>query len=165
MESQERMNQIRQTIDVMIRTMHLHHRIVENRIDGLGVHHSQHRLLMRLSKMGSSASQRELAESLDVSPACVARALKPLSAAGLVEKAEGSDGRCNAVSVLPKGRQLVDDSLAVFRQIGSQMFDGLTEEELTTLGALMARVRNNLTEMEGRQGQEGGDGEGSVECQ
>ena len=33
MEARERTDQIRQTIDVMMRTMHLHHRIVEKRID------------------------------------------------------------------------------------------------------------------------------------
>ena len=140
----------RSAIDRLVRTMRLHHRVVERRIDGLGVHHSQHRMLMRLSFLGKSASQKDLADALDVSPACVARALKPLSAAGLVEKAEGSDGRCNAVSVSDAGRRLVEDSKAVFRDIDGRMFQGVTDAERDALYSVLRRLQENLIEMEGR---------------
>lgn len=157
MEAQERVNREREAIDLLIRTMRLHHRIVERRIDGLGVHHSQHRMLMILSNMGRCASQRDIAEALDVSPACVARMLKPLNASGLIEKAEGSDGRRNEISVSPEGARLVEDSKTLFRQIGSQMFEGLTGEELEALNKALRRVQGNLNDMEG---QYLGDGDG-----
>ena len=144
----ERDEQIRQGIDALIRTMRLHHRIVEKRIEGLGVHHSQHRMLMRLSGLGKSASQKDIAEAMDVSPACVARTLKQLSAAGLVERAEGADGRCNEVSLRPEGRRVVEDSLAVFRGIDGEMFEGVSSEELAQLVALLRRIQGNLAEME-----------------
>ena len=144
----DRTQRIKYDIDALIHTMRLHHRVVERRIDGMGVHHSQHRMLMRLSNLGRSASQKELADAMDVSPACVARMLKPLTAAGLVEKAGGADGRCNEISLSFAGMQLVEDSRAVFRQIGEQMFEGLTEGELQTLGGLLERLKENLTNME-----------------
>ena len=147
-EERERALIIKDDIDALIHTMRLHHRVVERRIDGLGVHHSQHRMLMRLSDLGQSASQRELADAMDVSPACVARMLKPLTAAGLVEKADGADGRCKEISVSAAGKQLVEDSKAVFRQIGAQMFEGLTEGELRTLGALLEKLKANLSNMD-----------------
>lgn len=149
-------------VDVLIHTMRLHHRIVEKRIDGLGVHHSQHRLLMKLSCMGRSASQKDIADALDVSPACVARMLKPLNAAGLVEKAGGADGRSNAISVSPRGERLVGDSLAVFRQIGAEMFEGITEAELDAMNGILRRIQGNLIEMEGREPSDGERREGSV---
>ena len=154
----DRTQRIKYDIDALIHTMRLHHRVVERRIDGMGVHHSQHRMLMRLSDLGRSASQKELADAMDVSPACVARMLKPLTAAGLVEKAGGADGRCNEISVSPAGMQLVEDSKAVFRQIGEQMFEGLTEDELRTLGRLLERLKENLTNMD-----KGGVGETAPE--
>jgi len=162
MEAQERAASTREAIDMMIHTMRLHHRIVEKRIDSFCVHHSQHRLLMKLSCMGKSASQKEIAAAMDVSPACVARMLKPLTAAGLVEKMGGADGRCNEISVSPLGRQLVEDSKALFRGIDEQMFVGLTGEELVTLNGLMRRIRDNLIEMEGREPSCGERREGSV---
>ena len=161
MDEQARGTRIRETIDELIHTMRLHHRIVEKRIDGLGVHHSQHRMLMQLSRMGRSASQKDIADAMDVSPACVARTLKQLCAAGLVEKSEGADGRCNEIGLMPRGRQVVADSIAVFREIDSQMFDGFSEAELTALGALLKRLRDNLAEMEGRE-PDGARGEGSM---
>ena len=161
-QERERLEQLRQTIDLLIHSMRLHHRIVERRIDGLGVHHSQHRLLMKLAGMGKSASQKEIAAALDVSPACVARMLKPLNAAGLVEKSGGADGRCNEIGISPEGRRLVEDSLEIFRQIDRQMFEGVSGEALVALTGVMKRVRENLVNMEKLES--GGDGrdEGSV---
>ncbi len=141
----------RETIDGLIRTMRLHHRIVERRIDGLGVHHSQHRMLMTLSRMGQGASQKDIADAIDVSPACVARTLKALKAADLVEKTEGVDGRSNAISVSPRGSKLVRDSVALFRQIGAQMFQGVTDAELENLNAVLRHIQDNLIDMEGRE--------------
>ena len=66
----------------------------------------------------------------------------------LVEKAGGPDGRRNEISVSTAGKQLVEDSKAVFREIGEQMFDGLTEDELQTLGSLLERLNENLSNMD-----------------
>ena len=148
MENRDRAQQIKENIDALIHTMRLHHRIVEKRIDGLGVHHSQHRMLMKASFMGRSASQKALAAAMDVSPACVARTLKQLSAAGLIEKSEGADGRCNEISVLPAGRRIVEDSRAVFRQIDDEMFRGVSGEEMEALERVLGKIRENLIDME-----------------
>ena len=148
MAAEEREQQLHETVDVLIHVMRLHHRIVERRIDGLGVHHSQHRMLMKVAKLGHSASQKDIAEAMDVSPACVARTLKHLSAEGLIEKREGADGRCNEISILPKGERLVEDSLALFRQIGAEMFQGISGAELESLTEVLRRIRGNLTAME-----------------
>ena len=148
MAAEEREQQLHETVDVLIHVMRLHHRIVERRIDGLGVHHSQHRMLMKVAKLGHSASQKDIAEAMDVSPACVARTLKHLSAEGLIEKRDGADGRCNEISILPKGERLVEDSLALFRQIGAEMFQGISGAELESLTEVLRRIRGNLTAME-----------------
>ena len=152
METNERTRRIREDIDAFFRMMRLHHRIVEKRVEGCGVHHSQHRMLMKLSRLGTSASQKELAEAMEVTPACVARALKPLSAAGLVGKAEGADGRCNEISLLPAGQRVVEDSQAIFQRIGEEMFEGVSEAELAALGDTLNRILNNLSNMERRDG-------------
>ena len=138
----------REAVDLLIHVMRQHHRIVERRIDGLGVHHSQHRMLMRLSNMGRSPSQKDIAKALDVSPACVARTLKALSAAGLIDKAEAADGRCNEISILPDGQRLIDDSIKVFGEIDAEMFDGVSDEQMAALILALRRIRQNLVRME-----------------
>ena len=37
----DRTQRIKADIDALIHTMRLHHRVVERRIEGMGVHHSQ----------------------------------------------------------------------------------------------------------------------------
>ena len=54
----------------------MQHRIIEARVRRLGIHPSQHILLMHLSQMGRFPSQTQIAQELDVSPASVARTLK-----------------------------------------------------------------------------------------
>ena len=125
-DDRERLTRQREAIDTLIRVMRQHHRIVEKRIDGLGVHHSQHRTLMLLSRLGEGVSQRQIAEAMDVSPACVARTLKALESAGLVDKAGGADGRCHEITLRPPGRQVVEDSKANSDK-AREMVKGLTD--------------------------------------
>lgn len=147
-ERTERDVQTHEAVDTLIHSMRAHHRVVERRIEGMGVHHSQHRMLMRLDRMGRMASQKEIADALDVSPACVARTLKHLSAAGLIDKQEGQDNRRNEISITPAGRQMIEETLNTFLEIDRDMFAGISESELTALIRTMRRVQQNLADME-----------------
>ena len=149
MESREALT--RGAIDRLVRVMRAHHRVIEKRIDGLGIHHSQHRTLMRLSKMGRTDSQKDIAQALDVSPANVARTLKALSAAGLIEKREGADGRCREIGILPAGQQLIDQSNRTFREIDAEMFEGIPNEDVACLARTLYQMYENLSAMENRK--------------
>ena len=135
-------------MDGLLRVMRLHRRVVEKRIDGLGIHPSQHRMLMRLSCMGRTASQKDIAAALEVSQPCVARTLKALSAAGLISKDEGQDGRRNEISILPEGQRLIDRSLETFRQIDREMYEGISDDALDALARTLERIHDNLCRME-----------------
>lgn len=136
-------------IDVMLRNMRLHHRIVEKRIECIGVHHSQHRMLMHLADMGKTASQKDIAVDMDVSPACVARMLKSLTLSGLVIRAEGiQDGRCNEVSISPSGMEVVEQSLQIFQRINCDTFADFSDDELEQFFSFLQRMQTNLSRME-----------------
>ena len=152
METDVRSEQAHRAIDRLVRTMRLHHRVVERRIDGMGIHHSQHRTLMRLSAMGKTASQKDIAQALDVSPACVARTLKALDAAGLIDKREGEDGRCREIALLPAGQRLVDDSVKTFRAIDDEMFEGVSNDDILRLTRTLEQLYRNLCRMESVEG-------------
>ena len=138
-------------IDRLVRVMRAHHRVIEKRIDRLDIHHSQHRTLMRLSKMGAADCQKDIAQALDVSPANVARTLKALSAAGLIEKREGTDGRCREIDILPAGQALIEASLKTFSEIDAEMFEGVSDEDVKHLTRTLMRVYDNLSNMESRK--------------
>ncbi len=140
---------VHEALDAMVRSMRQHHRMLEQRVSGLGTHRSQHRLLMLLSCMGPTASQKELADRLGVSPAAVARTLKTLEAAGLVEKTGGADSRRKRIAILPAGQRRIDQTHALFRALDRDMFEGIEDDELLTLTRTLEKVRENLDRLEG----------------
>ena len=146
-----REGRIHAATDDMIRIMRMHHRVIEKRIDVLGIHHSQHRMLMRISCMGRTASQRDIAEALDVSPACVARTLKALGAAGLIEKSEGTDSRRREIDISPDGQRLVDASKQMFEDIAGEMFAGIPDADIEQMIQTLRRIHENLCDMESRK--------------
>ena len=148
---QSRAERIRHVMGMTMHNIRLHHQIVEKRVDGIcnGIHHSQHRMLMCLSKLGKTASQKNIAQHMNISPACVARTLKALSQSGLVERAEAeSDSRCNEVSLSETGIKLVQDSCRMFQALDLEMYADFSDEEIAQLTALMEKLNQNLADME-----------------
>ena len=136
------------TIHWLIRTMRLHHKVIEHRMEGLGIHRSQHTMLMQLARMGRAASQKDIAQALDVSPACVARTLKALNAAQLIDKSDGADGRCREIGILPAGERIIADSHKTFRDTDAEMFDGISDEEVRRFSETLSRLYENLCRMD-----------------
>jgi len=145
-----RAERIHHVMGMTMHNMRLHHQIVEKRMDGISdsIHHSQHRMLMYLSKMGKTASQKDIAQHMNISPACVARTLKALTSANLVERAEAeNDSRCNEVCLSEAGAKLVRDSHRMFQALDAEMFEGFSDEEIALLTELMEKLNRNLTGM------------------
>ena len=127
----------------------MQHRIVEARVRSLGIHPSQHFMLMRLSDMGRFPSQAQIAEELDVSPASVARTLKQLEAGGYIERCGSDvDGRRNEIAISAKGEEMVQRSREIFGRLEAVNYAGFTPEELDQLEALLKREMDNLRRLE-----------------
>ena len=65
----ERAAQVHQAIDLLIRSSRLHHRNIEKQFEDTGLHRSQRRMLMHLSRFETMPSQRKIADDFDISPA------------------------------------------------------------------------------------------------
>ena len=94
-------------IEMMIKTDHMHKFLIDSRVRSLGIHRTQHRILMHLARHEKLPSQKELAEHLDVTPAAVTGALKKIEKDGYVERNLGHDNRFNELRITEKGRDLV----------------------------------------------------------
>ncbi len=137
----EQMNAIR----MLLRVMRRHHACVERRIGALGIHHSQHRMLMHLAQCNRIPSQKELAEAMGISPAAVATALKRLEKEGYIARTmQGEDNRRNEIRITELGLAKVMESRAIFESVDRAMFEGLSEEELLTLSRVIRRMDENL---------------------
>ncbi len=125
------------------------HRTAVNRyVEKNDLQKSQHRLLLVLSHLieeSSNVSQRDLAESLNVTPAAVAVTLKKLEKGGIVSKTTSeTDNRYNELSITEKGRQIVKDSKKAFRSTDMQIFKDFTTEEMEQLLSFLGRMEANL---------------------
>ena len=139
---------IRHAIRRYIRVSHLHHSVVEGRVSRLGIHHSQHRMLMHLARYEHIPAQRELAEEMGISPAAVTTTLKRLERDGyIVRTVTSEDNRCNEIRITEEGRRQVEASRDMFDAIDRATFEGMTDEEIATLSHLLKLHGYNAKEV------------------
>ncbi|MBQ8529112.1 MAG: MarR family transcriptional regulator [Clostridia bacterium] len=131
-------------VDMMIRTDHMHKALIDSRVHEIGIHRTQHRILMHLARDGMLPSQKELAERLDITPAAVTGALKKIERDGYVERTLGQDNRYNELKITEKGRELVKLTRRLFSEADTSMFEGFTDEELTTYINCLEKLQENI---------------------
>ena len=125
-----------------------HRKVMQSYLDETGVYQAQHHLLMKISHI-PYASQKELAESMEISTATVAVSLKKLEKGGYIKKnMDKTDNRLNQIAITEKGNKVVEQSKQIFDSSERKVFQGLTEEEKGFLFDLMQKLNANLARME-----------------
>ncbi len=125
-----------------------HRKIMQSCLDETGVYQAQHHLLMRISH-NPNASQKDIAMSMDVSPAAIAVSLKKLEKGGYIKKQiDQGDNRLNQITITEKGNRVVEQSKRIFESADKKIFEGFTESEKNTLSALLDKLGSNLARME-----------------
>ena len=129
----------------IIRVMRRHHACIERRVADLDIHHSQHRLLLHLARFESIPSQKEIAETMGISPAAVAATLKRLEREGYIARSvPGEDNRRNEIRITEQGLRKVAESREIFESVDRATFAGFSEEEMNTLRGFLSRIDQNL---------------------
>lgn len=142
---------VREILHKFIQTNRLHRRIIERYGNRIELNCSEHRMLFFISKDGSLASQKELAQRLKISPAAVANTIKKLETDGYVERSkarEGCDCRANEVTLTDKGKLAVTDAEKYFRYVDTTALADFTQDELDELCRLLDKIQNNLHSIE-----------------
>ena len=137
-------DKLARAIEMMIRTDHMHKAMIDSRVREIGIHRTQHRILMRLARCEKLPSQKDLAEHLDVTPAAVCGALKKIEEDGYVERTLGQDNRYNELRITDKGRELVKLTREMFSEADRSMFDGFSEAELEGYIAALEKLQANI---------------------
>lgn len=137
----------RRTVGMFIKTDRLHRKAFENLVSGLGIHRSQHRLLMHLAK-DEGMSQTELAAHLEISTAAVAVTIRKLEAGGYIEKRTAeNDSRYNEIKISDKGRAIVSLSEKQFSAVDGAMLGGIDREKLDGFIECLEIMQKNLEEL------------------
>ncbi len=128
-----------------MRTDRFHRTAVESAVKALGIHRSQHMMLMHLACCPEPQTQVELAKAFEISAAAVTVTLQKLEKAGLVSRSSsGGDERLKVISLTENGKAMVEKTRELFRSIDEAMFADITEEELTMFASCMTRMQDNL---------------------
>lgn len=133
-----------QAIDMMIKTDRMHRSLIDSRVRDIGIHRTQHRILMQLAREGKLPSQKELADRLDITPAAVTGALKKIEQDGYIKRTLGHDTRFNEIKITEKGRALVALTKELFSKADASMFEGFSDEELDTYISCLEKFQANI---------------------
>ena len=161
MKEEQIKNTAQQTVRLLMRTDRLHRAAVEAQVDKLGIHRSQHIVLMNVSHQAGGVNQTAIAESLDISPAAVTVTLKKLEKSGLIERrADEKDARSKTIVLTEAGKNTVRQTHEMFLEVDRAMCAGISEEELEQLCNVLSKMIGNLKAAGGQESCCGAGGEG-----
>lgn len=129
----------------------MHRKAIGKYSADIGLHHSQHRMLMHLANNEVIRSQKQLAEHFAVSPAAVATMLKKLEADGYITRAKSADGqdcRSNEIIITELGRRVATQTEKYFKFVDSQAVKDFTDREISQFMHLLDKMQNNLTDID-----------------
>ena len=117
----------------------------------------QPRVLFELEmRKDVGATQRELADSVHVSPATMTASLKSLERQGYVTKcSDDADGRCKRVFLTQKGREAVRGCKTAFAHVDKHLYAGFQPAEVERLKQDYRRMLANLYDIGGDRRPEG----------
>ena len=135
------------TMRKMMHISRLHRSVFERNISKMGIHHSQHHLLMYIASKGEINSQKEIAEKFGISSAAVARSLKELESEGYItKKAIKDDSRFNKIVITEKGKEIAQASHRMFKETDASVFEDFSKEDFIHFNACLDKLEGKLIE-------------------
>ena len=102
-------------------------------------------MILDYIKEHNLCTQKELADSLHISPASVATSIKRLEKSGYVNRSpDKEDIRKNRLSLTDNGTNILKEFRNICDETDKEMFKGFSEEECKTLCDYLQRLYNNL---------------------
>ena len=139
-------NKITSAVSMMIRTDRMHRQMIDSAVFEIGIHRTQHRILMYIARNNRLDSQKSLAEHIGITPAAITGALKKLERDGYIKRKQGNDNRFNEVEITPLGMETVEKTKKLFFEVDKALFRGFTDEELDGYIAFLEKIKKNINE-------------------
>lgn len=119
------------------------YQLAEQCFSGLGLNHTEARLLTLIHQEGGAATQEALSRMLYVDRSNAGRALKRLEQSGfIVRRKDDADKRTNLLQITAKGCEAVVDISKLRKKMVQNFFGDLKEDEA---GAIVDLLRKALT--------------------
>ena len=135
---------ISSAVNIMIQTDRMHKHLLDGSVSKIGLHRTQHRVLMHIARHGKMLSQKSLAEHIGITPAAITGVLKKLEQDGYIKRVQGDDNRYNEVKVTELGKRVVEDSFALFTKLDTSLFEGFSDSELDGYIGYLKKIQENI---------------------
>lgn len=107
--------------------------------------------LVHLSRMEPEARQADLAEQLGITQPSLVRTLDQLEEKGLISRQTcASDRRAKRIKLTEKAAPIITEMEAVISKTRGEILSGISPEELEMLIGLVARLEQNIHELQSR---------------
>lgn len=138
-------NSYRETVHKLCKVSLLHRYRISLALSGLRIYRGQPEILEYLSTHGD-CSQKELADSLGVSPASIATSLKRMSKENFIERTtDENDRRINRLKITEKGENARLEGRKRCDKIDKIMFSDFSDEEIALFSDMLSRIADNLS--------------------
>ncbi len=137
-------NKIFTAINKLLKINREHKHMIDSQIAQIGIHRTQHRILMYLARKGDLPSQKTLAEHMEITPAAITGAVQKLESDGYIERKLGSDNRNNEITITEKGRETVERTRELFSAVDETLFVGFSDGEIEDFSKYLDRIIVNL---------------------
>lgn len=138
-------NSYRETVHKLCKVSLLHRYRISLALSGLRIYRGQPEILEYLSTHGD-CSQKELADSLGVSPASIATSLKRMSKENFIERTtDENDRRINRLKITEKGENTRLEGRKRCDKIDKIMFSDFSDEEIALFSDMLSRIADNLS--------------------
>lgn len=118
--------------------------ILDERLAPLELTQTRWVTLYRLSKMGDGQPQCDLARSIGVEAPSLVRTLDQLTEQGLIERRPSDeDRRTKRVYLTDKATPLLKKIETVVEQARIEMIEGLSDDDIDQLDAILTRIEKN----------------------
>lgn len=139
-------------VNIMIQTDRMHKQLIDSSVADIGIHRTQHRILMHIARNNKLDSQKSLADHISVTPAAITGALKKLEQGGYIRRVQGADNRYNEVVITESGKRIVRETRELFMGIDRALFEGFTEDELDGYISYLEKIQKNIKKREESDG-------------
>ena len=130
---------------------HVRMHVVSAMLSEYGLYYTHPRILGTIL-YHDGATQKELADEMNTSPAAMSASIKRLQRAGFIGKImDESDNRINIIKLTEKGRGVHDDTFDKTLAIDKRTLDGFSDEEIAELFDYLDRIQQNLDKMRGKE--------------
>ena len=134
----------REMVHKLISTSLIHRYHITKSAQKAGLYYGQP-MILEYIKEHNFCTQKELADSLHISPASVATSIKRLEKGGFVKRSTDKDDiRKNRLSLTEYGLKSLTDFREICDETDKKMFKGFSEEECELLCEYLQRLYNNL---------------------